>query len=818
MRPVRLDLAGFTVFRDETTIDFAGAEFFALLGPTGSGKSTVLDAICFALYGTVPRWDHLRSVENALSPSASEARVRLVFESSGARYVATRVLRRSARGKVTTTRAGLERLPADFDLSTLDSDRPGGGELGEVLAGTPSEMTDAVAATVGMPYEQFVTCVVLPQGEFAEFLHAKPAKRQEILVNLLGLRVYQRIAERARQAAKDADSDVRAVDALLAGMADATEQSVAEATERVGQLRGLAEAVGAAVPELTAAQGLAAEAREALAELDAEGRLLAGITTPDGVAELAETAARAREAAEASLAAVTDAEQAEERAATALDAAGDPGALRRTLDRYRERDALAAEEAGLADAAAAAERRATAARGDAESAETTLTDAEAALAAARTAQTAAALRPELAVGHDCPVCARTVTELPPPLDAPHLAEARSAVAAARDHRDRADRAARELAAAATAAARQRAQAAERLAALAAELADAPEPDALTARLAGIEELRVAQSAARTGVTAARREAQRARSAADDTDRRLRTGWQRYDGARDAVSRFGPPATDRDDLAASWQELAGWAATEADARRKARADRLAAAKQAATAADAVRDKVGALLDECGVARPGDAAADAGAYELAVALAVERAEAGHRRAAERYEQAAGLRERRAGHARDNQVAKALAGHLAADRFQRWLLTEAMDLLVDGASAILRELSGGQYELAYDVGEFFVVDHHDADLRRAVRTLSGGETFQASLALALALSEQLAGLSTTATSLESIMLDEGFGTLDPGTLDTVAATLENLAARGDRMVGIVTHVAELAERIPVRFTVSKDARGAHVTREQV
>ena len=75
--------------------------------------------------------------------------------------------------------------------------------------------------------------------------------------------------------------------------------------------------------------------------------------------------------------------------------------------------------------------------------------------------------------------------------------------------------------------------------------------------------------------------------------------------------------------------------------------------------------------------------------------------------------------------------------------------------------------------------------------MRTLSGGETFQASLALALALSEQLAGMSTTAASLESIVLDEGFGTLDAATLDTVAATLENLAARGDRMVGVVTHV---------------------------
>ncbi|HZD96747.1 MAG TPA: SbcC/MukB-like Walker B domain-containing protein, partial [Micromonosporaceae bacterium] len=95
------------------------------------------------------------------------------------------------------------------------------------------------------------------------------------------------------------------------------------------------------------------------------------------------------------------------------------------------------------------------------------------------------------------------------------------------------------------------------------------------------------------------------------------------------------------------------------------------------------------------------------------------------------------------------------------------------------------------------------------------SGGETFQASLALALALAEQLAGLSTNAASLESIVLDEGFGTLDAATLDAVAATLENLAARGDRTVGVVTHVAALADRIPVRFEVSKNARTASVVR---
>ena len=59
---------------------------------------------------------------------------------------------------------------------------------------------------------------------------------------------------------------------------------------------------------------------------------------------------------------------------------------------------------------------------------------------------------------------------------------------------------------------------------------------------------------------------------------------------------------------------------------------------------------------------------------------------------------------------------------------------------------------------------------------------------------------------------MLDEGFGTLDEATLDVVASTLESLAAGGDRMVGVVTHVGALAERVPVRFAVSRTAAGLH------
>jgi exonuclease SbcC len=131
-------------------------------------------------------------------------------------------------------------------------------------------------------------------------------------------------------------------------------------------------------------------------------------------------------------------------------------------------------------------------------------------------------------------------------------------------------------------------------------------------------------------------------------------------------------------------------------------------------------------------------------------------------------------------------------------------------------LRRLSNDQYSLALDDnGEFVVVDHANADERRGVRTLSGGETFQASLALALALSDELADAAAgRAARLESIFLDEGFGTLDAETLETVAATIENLGAV-DRMVGIVTHVPELAARMPVQYRVARHGRSSTVER---
>ena len=159
--------------------------------------------------------------------------------------------------------------------------------------------------------------------------------------------------------------------------------------------------------------------------------------------------------------------------------------------------------------------------------------------------------------------------------------------------------------------------------------------------------------------------------------------------------------------------------------------------------------------------------------------------------------------------------LGGLLRSDGFPRWLVASALDALVADASASLAELSGGQFELTHDDGEF-LVDRPRRRRRapaRSRRSRAARRSRRASR-WRWRCPRRCPGLAASgAARLESIFLDEGFGTLDETNLDVVASTLENLAARGDRMVGVVTHVPALAERVPVRFVVGRDQRTSSV-----
>jgi DNA repair protein SbcC/Rad50 len=162
------------------------------------------------------------------------------------------------------------------------------------------------------------------------------------------------------------------------------------------------------------------------------------------------------------------------------------------------------------------------------------------------------------------------------------------------------------------------------------------------------------------------------------------------------------------------------------------------------------------------------------------------------------------------RAHGVYRRLADDLRSERFQAFVLDESFRELAKGGSARLMNLSG-RYTFEYHEDSFYVVDHDNAREQRSADTLSGGETFLASLALALELSEQVQA-AAAAVPLDSLFIDEGFGTLDPETLETVAGAIEALPL-GGRMVGIITHVAELAERLPARVMVEKRSEGSRV-----
>src|SRR6202167_1416822 len=132
MRPVRLDMDGFASFRDKTVLDFTDTDFFALVGATGAGEPTVLDAIPLPLYGTVPRWTAQRMITPALAPTATRGVVRLIFDADGQRYAVAREARRSG-GKSSRVNMHGSRLERLHDPGDLDGE-------GDVLA-AESEVT-----------------------------------------------------------------------------------------------------------------------------------------------------------------------------------------------------------------------------------------------------------------------------------------------------------------------------------------------------------------------------------------------------------------------------------------------------------------------------------------------------------------------------------------------------------------------------------------------------------------------------------------------------------------------------------------------------
>jgi DNA repair protein SbcC/Rad50 len=775
MRPERLEVEGFSAFRSRTEVEFSGADLFALTGPTGSGKSSLIDAVVFALYGSVPRYGR-RDVAPVVTQGMLQAKVRLDFTVAGVPYTAVRVVRRLGPGRANTDEARLE-----------------SGD--QVLAGSAAEVTERVTELLGLDYEQFTTCVVLPQGEFERFLHARPADRQGLLVALLDLGVYERLAQLATGRQKLAEGRAAEIESRLSRL-DVTEEMVESARGRVETLESLLVAVEDALPGLERVGEQLAEVRRRLEGVGDGLARLSGLAAPPGFDDLAARAAAARAAIERTTGEVEQREAAVTMAEATLGAERPRAELERAAAGHRdlanERERLDQSRTALAAAETALDG-AVAAEGAASSKVELLRSRHAALH----------LRAGLAAGEPCPVCERVVEAIPPSSAVPGLEPALRDLESATAGRRVAEG---DLAAAGA----RVADLERRIEALTAGLTGEPEPAEVERRLAMLAEAETVVEAARRSLAEARTEAREAFERLESLRTEEVAARKALLEARDRLAPWSPPAFDLEDVAADWSSLVTWAGLRTGELAAEREVIETEAAELGAAFDELDERLRAACRTGGV-DPGDRP-----VRDSVVDTLAGARSRHASLAESLAESARLASELEERQEDAVVAKGLAGHLKANNFEKWLLDEALHLLADGANRRLAELAGGQYSLALDSRlEFEVIDHQAADERRSVRSLSGGETFLVSLALALSLADHVTEMAVGgAGKLEAIFLDEGFGTLDPDTLETVASVIAEIGAAG-KTVGLVTHVKELAELVPVRFEVRRGPAGATVER---
>ena len=792
MRPLKLTLSAFGPYAGTTTLpleQLGRGGLYLVTGDTGAGKTTLFDAITYALYdhssGGVRDGAMLRS---KYADPGTPTFVELEFEVRGQRYTVRRnpeYLRPKARGEGFTTEK------ADAALTYADGRPP---------VTKAKEVTAAVIDIIGLDYNQFSQIAMIAQGQFTRLLNATTEERSKIFRKLFRTQRYQKLQEAlaeensaltARRAALNAK-----LDAVLAGISyDAADPEA----EVLGALSAQMppDAVATLLEGLTARQeAAAAQAADALAALD---RQLSTLQTTLGAAEQAERQQQevAEELAKARSTAQLESAKASTRRKTleALDAAltASEAELAALADADTRRVELEAEAARLAQretalnelarsltecqhrntaarAAQEAYRQAAGRQTEAHSARDTLERAFLDAQAGLLAQT-------LEEGAACPVCGST--HHPAKAHLPRTAPTEVQVNKAKQAAAQADSAAQEASAAAREALTReqegRAQLRKDAEALLPERFTSPEgPVPLTVSL-----LRTALAEENDALHTAQADLKQ-RQTKNHTDCRRKK--------------------------------------ELEAQRKAQAEQrtaleaqVTAAQQAAAAAQAAVQTLEARKAAEQTAQP-QMIATLKAEQNGL-LPNRRALADHRKLADQ---------------RDvldarwqwvNALASTAGGTLSSKqkiRLEAYIQMNYLDRILVHANTRLMQMTAGQYELerigaenqrsqsGLDLG---VIDHYNGT-RRSVKTLSGGESFKASLALALGLSDEVQS-TAGGIRLDTLFLDEGFGSLDEESLEQAIRVLSGLT-EGDRLVGIISHVAALKDRIDRQVVVHKERSG--------
>jgi exonuclease SbcC len=286
VRPLSLTIEGFTAFRERQEIDFEPLELFVITGPTGAGKTSILDAIAFALYGEVPRIGSRKGTADVISLGTDRAAVEFEFRvgAHGRHRVARRISRRQGQSATLERQEGTDWVP--------------------VSTGGVTEANERIQELIGLDFDGFTRAVILPQGEFHRFLKGEISDRRKVLFSLLGVSYFQRMGALARAKCADLEAGVKRTDDLL-------REHYEEATEEhLGQLRRAADSAASMRASISAALSTATE--QATLAAEAGARLLALDALTAGITGLAQTLRD-------SLASIREAEAAHDTAAKTVD-------------------------------------------------------------------------------------------------------------------------------------------------------------------------------------------------------------------------------------------------------------------------------------------------------------------------------------------------------------------------------------------------------------------------------------------------------------------------------------------------------------------
>ncbi|WP_414834689.1 AAA family ATPase [Bacillus altitudinis] len=228
MKPITLTIKGLHSFREEQTIDFSSlcdAGVFGIFGPTGSGKSSILDAMTLALYGKVER--ALNNTHGILNQAEEKLSVSFTFALQREHHISYKVERAFKRADEMKVRTTLCRLIEIGDTQT-------------VLADKASEVNRKIEELLGLTIDDFTRAVVLPQGKFAEFLSLKGADRRQMLQRLFNLEKYgDQLVKRLRAKAQKHYGQKNELLAELTGLGEAGPEALAKAKEAAAQAQAI---------------------------------------------------------------------------------------------------------------------------------------------------------------------------------------------------------------------------------------------------------------------------------------------------------------------------------------------------------------------------------------------------------------------------------------------------------------------------------------------------------------------------------------------------------------------------------------------------